>query len=115
MHSSSYTNVAPRISRPLVPALHVFCFSAPAAEDYPLTLEDITVRDPFIHADAGTNAYFLAMLFRTFQGQLLLTLHQPNSGGPARAKLFAVEETADSLRITAWKPSGSDLQTVSCG
>ena len=37
-------------------------------------------------------------------GQLMLTLHQPNSGAPARAKLFTVEETADSLKIAAWKP-----------
>ena len=45
-----------------------------------------------------------AMLFRTFDGKLLLTLHQPNGGGPARAKLFAVEETGDSLEVTPWKP-----------
>ncbi len=29
------------------------------AEDYPLTLNDITVRDPFIHADESTNTYYL--------------------------------------------------------
>ena len=44
------------------------------------------------------------MIFRTFEGRLLLTLHQPNGGAPARAKLFAVEETNDSLEIAPWQP-----------
>ena len=56
--------------------------------------------EPLFAANGGH-----AMLFRTFGGKLLLTLHQPNGGAPARAKLFAVEETDDGLKVVPWKPS----------
>ena len=39
------------------------------------------------------------MLFRTFDGKLLLTLHQPNSGEAERMKLFEVEDTGNTLRL----------------
>jgi arabinan endo-1,5-alpha-L-arabinosidase len=39
------------------------------------------------------------MLFKTFNGQLMLALHQPNSGGKERAKLFMVEEKDGRLII----------------
>ena len=48
------------------------------------------------------------MLFRTFEGQLTLVLHQPNGGEPARARLFAAEEVDDTLKISAWKPPVAD-------
>ena len=40
-----------------------------------------------------------AMIFRTFDGKLMLTLHQPNSGGKERARLFQVDDSGDLLRI----------------
>ncbi len=39
------------------------------------------------------------MLFRTFDGKLLLTLHQPNSGEAERMKLFEIEDTGNTLRL----------------
>ena len=39
------------------------------------------------------------MLFRTFDGKLLLTLHQPNSGEAERMKLFELEDTGNTLRL----------------
>ncbi len=39
------------------------------------------------------------MLFRTFDGKLLLTLHQPNSGEAERMKLFQIEDTGHTLRL----------------
>lgn len=39
------------------------------------------------------------MLFRTFGGKLLLTLHQPNSGEAERMKLFEIEDTGSTLRL----------------
>ena len=39
------------------------------------------------------------MLFRRFDGQLMMVLHQPNDGGRERAKLFEIEDTGESLRI----------------
>ena len=37
------------------------------------------------------------MLFKTFDGRLMLVLHQPFRN--ARGKLFEIEDTGDSLRI----------------
>ncbi len=39
------------------------------------------------------------MLFRTFGGKLLLTLHQPNSGDAERMKLFEIDDTGHTLRL----------------
>jgi hypothetical protein len=39
------------------------------------------------------------MLFRDFEGRLMLILHQPFDGRLSRAKLFEVEDTGDSIRI----------------
>ena len=39
------------------------------------------------------------MLFRSFDGKLLLTLHQPNSGEAERMKLFQLEDTGHTLRL----------------
>lgn len=43
------------------------------------------------------------MLFRTFDGEQMLTIHQPNSSPNERMRLFPVEETPAGLAIT---PSG---------
>jgi GH43 family beta-xylosidase len=40
-----------------------------------------------------------AMLFQTFNGRLMLTVHQPNSGD-IRAQLFEVTDTGHTLRLT---------------
>jgi arabinan endo-1,5-alpha-L-arabinosidase len=52
--------------------------------------------DP-LFADGGGHG----MLFRRFDGQLMLVLHQPNDGGRERARLFEIEDTGDSLRLSA--------------
>lgn len=39
------------------------------------------------------------MLFRTFEGQLMLALHQPNIGRLERARLFEVTELEDGLEL----------------
>ena len=39
------------------------------------------------------------MIFRTFDGKLLLTLHQPNSGEAERMKLFELEDTGNTRRL----------------
>ena len=39
------------------------------------------------------------MIFRTFGGKLLLTLHQPNSGTAERMRLFELEDTGNTLRL----------------
>jgi hypothetical protein len=44
------------------------------------------------------------MLFTRFDGQLMLVLHQPNEGGRERARLFELEDTGETLRITSAFP-----------
>jgi beta-xylosidase len=39
------------------------------------------------------------MLFRTFAGKLMLVLHQPFNARLARAKLFEIEDTGDTIRL----------------
>lgn len=39
------------------------------------------------------------MLFRTFDGRLLLSLHSPNSGPGQRIRFFEVEDTGETIRI----------------
>jgi hypothetical protein len=39
-----------------------------------------------------------AMIFKTFEGKMILTLHQPNSGD-IRARFFEVEEKNETLVI----------------
>jgi len=50
--------------------------------------------EPLITNDAGHG-----MIFRTFDGALMLLLHQPNRGPDERARLFELEDTGDSIRI----------------
>jgi beta-xylosidase len=49
---------------------------------------------PLFTADGGH-----AMLFRRFDGQLMMALHQPNHPPDERIRLLEVEETDDSLRL----------------
>jgi beta-xylosidase len=48
--------------------------------------------DPLVQNDSGHG-----MLFRSFEGQLLMVLHQPFRN--ARAKLFDMEDTGDNLKV----------------
>lgn len=48
-----------------------------------------------IYADDGGHA----MLFRTFDGKLMMTLHSPNSGPNQRIHFFEMEDTGETLRI----------------
>jgi len=68
--------------------------------------ESDTIRGPWKHEPepifAGNGGH--PMLFRTFDGQLTLALHQPNSGEPARVKLFRLAEARGTLKITPWNP-----------
>ncbi len=41
-----------------------------------------------------------AMLFRAFDGRLLMALHQPNRGGMERLHLFTVDDRGDTLAVT---------------
>ena len=52
-------------------------------------------RDEILYGKNGGHG----MLFRTFDGHLLLTLHQPNSGEAERMKLFEIEDTGTTLRL----------------
>ena len=38
------------------------------------------------------------MIFKTFDGRLLLAFHQPNGPAGKRLKLFEIEDTGESLR-----------------
>jgi arabinan endo-1,5-alpha-L-arabinosidase len=44
------------------------------------------------------------MVFRTFDGTLLLTLHQPNGGALERPRLLRVVEDGDRLHLGPWQP-----------
>ena len=52
-------------------------------------------KDEILYAKNGGHG----MIFRTFDGKLLLTLHQPNSGEAERMKLFELEDTGNTLRL----------------
>jgi hypothetical protein len=45
-----------------------------------------------------------AMIFRSFDGKLMLILHQPNQTGRERARLFELEDTGETLRIRSAFP-----------
>lgn len=53
--------------------------------------------EPIVGNDAGHG-----MVFRRFDGQLMLVLHQPNRGPLERPRLYTLEETTHSLRATPW-------------
>lgn len=50
--------------------------------------------DPLFARDGGHG-----MMFKAFDGQQKLVLHQPNGGGKERAQLFEVEEINEQLRL----------------
>jgi GH43 family beta-xylosidase len=54
---------------------------------------------PLFEADGGHG-----MIFATFDGRLMLALHQPNSSPKERARLFELEDTGDLLRLKKDRP-----------
>lgn len=69
--------------------------------------ESGTIRGPWAHAgeplfgDDGGHG----MLFRSFEGELLLALHQPNGGGRERARLYRMKEERDRLVLEGPRPT----------
>ena len=53
------------------------------------------VEKPLFEANGGHG-----MIFETFDGRLMLVLHQPNSSPEERARLFELEDTGDLLRLS---------------
>ncbi|HUR58872.1 MAG TPA: family 43 glycosylhydrolase, partial [Opitutaceae bacterium] len=51
-------------------------------------------REPLYAKDGGH-----PMVFRRFDGQLMLTLHSPNNSPLTRQRLFELEDTGDGLRL----------------
>ena len=39
------------------------------------------------------------MIFKTFEGKLMITLHQPNNGEKERAQIYELIDNGDSLEI----------------
>lgn len=52
------------------------------------------IQEPLFKANGGHG-----MIFKTFNGQLKLVLHQPNNNPLERAKFFDLEDTGDLIRI----------------
>ena len=57
------------------------------------------------------------MLFRSFDGRLMMALHQPNTGGKERLHLYDVTDNGETLEIAEEatpellkRPSGIGLQ-----
>ncbi len=46
-----------------------------------------------------------AMLFRRFDGQLMMALHSPNGGRATRIRLFEMKDTGDSLEVVGPFPN----------
>jgi len=59
--------------------------------------------EPLLAIDGGHG-----MIFRTFDGRLLMPIHQPNQGGGIRARFFELEDTGDTLRIVREVPMRKD-------
>ena len=62
----------------------------------------------FLHTPVFLEHGGHGMVFNTFDGQMTLALHQPNSGAPARLKLFPLQATWEGLSRMDWRPFGSD-------
>ena len=58
---------------------------------------------PLFRGDGGHG-----MLFRTFDGKLQLTLHQPNGGEAERMKLFPIGTSWEGLSRVDWNPFGPE-------
>ena len=56
--------------------------------------------EPVYASDGGHG-----MIFKRFDGQLMMVLHQPNGRGLERARLFELEDTGETLKIKAAFPN----------
>lgn len=67
------------------------------------------ITGPWVHEDKPIfeNDGGHPMLFRTFEGQLVMAIHQPNGGRKERPRLFFVTENGDSLAIKPFGRTGS--------
>ena len=54
-----------------------------------------------LYGDGGGHG----MLFRRFDGQLMMVLHKPNDGGRERAHLFEIDDLGHTLRVRAPFPA----------
>ncbi len=52
------------------------------------------IKEPLFTENGGHG-----MIFKTLQGKLMLTLHQPNGGKLERARLFEIEDLGDRIRL----------------
>jgi len=50
--------------------------------------------EPLLAIDGGHG-----MIFKTFDGRLVMPIHQPNQGGTIRARLFELEDVGETLHI----------------
>jgi len=50
--------------------------------------------EPLVYDDSGHG-----MLFKTFEGQLMLVLHQPFRPPLSRAKIYEMEDVGDTFRV----------------
>lgn len=74
-----------------VAALAALWLVAPSALAAGIPLASIHVRDPF-REDGGH-----AMIFRRFDGALMVALHSPNRSPDERCRLIEVEDTGNTL------------------
>ncbi|MBD5780662.1 family 43 glycosylhydrolase [Pelagicoccus sp. NFK12] len=59
------------------------------------------IEKPLFAKDGGHG-----MIFKTFEGQLVIALHQPNGGQQERARLFKLDDQGDRLALAgSFKPS----------
>ncbi len=61
------------------------------------------VQEPLVARNGGHG-----MIFTSFDGRLIMPIHQPNSG-PIRMRLFELEDKGDTLRLKAEIPISDDL------
>lgn len=54
--------------------------------------------EPLVYNDSGHG-----MLFRTFEGRLMLVLHRPFRRPQARAKIYEMEDTGDTFRVVRFR------------
>lgn len=111
--------------RPLLLVIAALChpvLSRALASDAALKAAEIRIRDPFIPGSGycvvstesasgrvegpWVNQRHIyrengghGMLFRAFDGRLLMALHQPNTRGEERLHLFGVRDDGDTLEV----------------
>jgi len=52
------------------------------------------ISEPLFKADGGHG-----MIFKTFEGQLMLVIHQPNRSPEERARFFQLRDMGDTLEM----------------